>query len=321
MRKIIYVVIAVVICLFGGIAYMMMRGETGAAESATRQVTDSTGSTFEIPAHPKRIIFLNVSNMDMYVAAGGQDAVVGRPTSESMSDELAAKMKDVDEVGMIHTPNIEKILSLKPDLVIGVNVPFHNQLRETLAQNHIPMYINTLNTYEDTVKTMKFFGELTGKPDVAQASIDKITQQCNDAMALSEGKKGPKTLILFSNPSSNSMATSASFSGDLLKRLHGVNIADLDSSLPSGLFVPLSLEYVVKQDPEAIFIISVGNTPEGLAHFKEEMKTNEAWNQTSAVKNGRVYDLPMSLYIVNPGGRIGEAMVYMSNCLYGQGGN
>lgn len=320
MRKtVLFVVLGIILCLFGGIGYLMLRSDTNTADIAMRQVTDSTGKTMEIPVHPKRVVFLNVSNMDMYVAAGGQEAVVGKPTSKSMSPELAAITEQVPDVGIIHSPNVEKILSLKPDLVIGVNVPFHNQLRETMEQNHIPLYINSLDTYEDTLKTLKFFGELTGNTQTAQDKLNTITKQCEEASAKTEGKQGPKTLILFSNPDSNNMASSTTFSGDLLKRLHGVNIADLDTSL-QGQFIPLSLEYVVKQDPEVIFIISMGNTPDMMARFKEQMQTNEAWSQTTAVKNCRIYELPMDLFTVNPGSRIGDAMAYMADCLYGQGG-
>ena len=231
MRKVIlYVAAAFVICLFGGIVYMMTQGGIAASTAAMRQVTDSTGETMEIPEHPQRVVFLNASNMDMYVAAGGASQVVGRPTSQSLSPELAKAVADVPEIGIIHSPNIEKILSLKPDLVIGVNVPFHNQLRETMKQNHIPLYINSLDNYEDTLKTMKFFGELTGNTAKAQEETDRIVKQCRDAVAMTEGKTGPRTLILFSNPDSNSMASSETFSGDLLQRLHGVNIAELDTS-------------------------------------------------------------------------------------------
>ena len=72
MRKaVLYVVMAFVLCLFGGIVYMMMQGGTSTSTAAMRQVTDSTGETMEIPEHPQRVVFLNASNMDMYVAAGG----------------------------------------------------------------------------------------------------------------------------------------------------------------------------------------------------------------------------------------------------------
>ncbi len=321
MRKVIvYTVLFLAVCLFGGIAYMMTRDGVGASTAVMRQVTDSTGETMEIPAHPERVVFLNVSNMDMYVAVGGVKEVAGKPTSQSFSPELAQAVADVPEVGIIHSPNVEKILSLKPDLVVGVNVPFHNMLRVALKQNNIPLYINSLDRYEDTLETLTFFGELTGKTDVAQAVKEKIIRQCDDAIAMTEGKQGPKTLILFSNPSSNSMAGSESFSGDLLKRLHGVNIADLDDAM-TGQYVPLSLEYIVKQNPEVIFIISMGNTAENLERFKEQMQMNDAWSQTSAVKNNRIYELPMDLFTVNPGSRIGDAMEYMAQCLYGQGGD
>ena len=115
------------------------------------------------------------------------------------------------------------------------------------------------------------------------------------------------------------MASSSTFSGDLLKRLGGVNIADQDITL-QGQYIPLSMEYVVKHNPEAIFIISMGTTKDAMERFREQMKTDDTWSQTDAVKNGRVYDLPMDLFTVNPGSRVGEAMLYMADCLYGQGG-
>ena len=96
MRKVIlYVAAAFVICLFGGIVYMMTQGGIAASTAAMRQVTDSTGETMEIPEHPQRVVFLNASNMDMYVAAGGASQVVGRPTSQSLSPELAKAVADV----------------------------------------------------------------------------------------------------------------------------------------------------------------------------------------------------------------------------------
>lgn len=114
------------------------------------------------------------------------------------------------------------------------------------------------------------------------------------------------------------MATSYSFSGDLLKRLHGTNIADLDSSL-QGPYVPLSMEYVIKNDPQIIFIISMGQRTDELKRFRQSMSDSDAWSQVTAVREGRVYELPARLFTVNPGSHIADAMEYMSQCLY-QGG-
>lgn len=145
------------IVIVAAVAWLMTAGADRTEATATRQVVDATGTSVEIPLHPRRVVFLNVSNLDLYDAAGGRDTVVGKPTSDSMSPELAAAMADIPAVGIIHRPNMETILSLHPDLVVGINVPFHNQIRQTLAQNGIPLYINSLDSLEDSLKTLKIF--------------------------------------------------------------------------------------------------------------------------------------------------------------------
>ena len=49
------------------------------------------------------------------------------------------------------------------------------------------------------------------------------------------------------------------------------------------------------------------------------MNDSDAWSQVTAVREGRVYELPARLFTVNPGSHIADAMEYMSQCLY-QGG-
>lgn len=319
MRKVIIgIIVVVVIGIIAGITHVWQT-QSSASVGAMQTVTDSTGTQVDIPTHPKRVVFLNPSNLDLFVAAGGADMIVGKPKSEAFSPEVKQAVANVTEIGIIHSPNVEKILSLKPDLVIGVNVPFHNQIRKTLEDNGIPLYINSLDNYEDTVKTLTFFGTLTGKTDLVKQKIDELNTKVQEIEKIKQGKKSPKTLIIFSSPASNNMATGKSFSGDILHRLGGTNIADFDTSL-KGAYVPLSMEYVVKQNPDTIFIISMGTSEQMKAQLRGQMKLNSAWNQLKAVQENRVFDLPMNLFTVNPGSHIGDAMVYMANCLYGQGG-
>ena len=87
-----------------------------------RTVTDATGTEVVIPQHPKRVVILNSANLDMYYAVGG--TVVGKPTSSYISKEIREKTKDVPAVGTLHSPSVEAIIGLHPDLVIGINVPF-----------------------------------------------------------------------------------------------------------------------------------------------------------------------------------------------------
>lgn len=318
MKKVILgIVVIVLVCVIGGAVYRQ-QGVTQASTAVMRTVTDSTGTTVQIPIHPKRVVFLNVSNMDLYVTAGGTAAIAGKPTSHAMSPELQKAVAQVPEVGIIHSPNVEKIISLKPDLVVGINVPFHNQIRKTLQDNGIPLYINSLDNYEDTIKTLQFFGSLTGDEKGTQEKIKAIDAKCHAVETLKNGRASPKTLIIFSSPASNNMATANSFSGDVLRRMGGTNIADFDASL-SAPYVPLSMEYVVKQNPDIIFIISMGTSAQMNDEFRHQMQVASSWRQVKAVRDHRIYELPMDLFTVNPGSRIGDAMLYMAHCLYGRG--
>ena len=138
--------------------------------SSTRVVTDSTGREVTIPTHPKRVVLLNASHLDLYYYAGGKETntIVGKPTSEALSDEVKEGTKNIEQIGVIHNPSVETILKLQPDLVIGVNVPFHQQLIPALEKANIPVLIKSLDTYEDVISTLDFYGELTGEEEIAQ---------------------------------------------------------------------------------------------------------------------------------------------------------
>lgn len=317
LRKLIFIVICLI--AVGG-AFLASRQENGASgrENETITVTDSTGREVVIPAHPKRVVLLNASHLDLYYYAGGGETIVGKPTSEALSDEVKEGTKSVQEVGVIHNPSVETILNLQPDLVIGINVPFHQQLIPTLEKADIPVLIKSLDTYEDVLETLAFYGELTGRKDTAQAKIEEIKTDYKEAVTKAEGKNPPKSLMIWGTLDSFSMATSKSFAGNLVYRLGGNNIADSIDSVAkdnSG-FIPLSMEYIATQNPEVIFIVTHGDPKAVKTELDNTLGANPLWQDVSAVKNGRVYVLPYQLFAVNPGTRIAQALNILADDLY-----
>ena len=315
--------IVLVICLIAvGGAFLSFRNSDSAEDEkiTTRVVTDSTGREVTIPEHPKRVVLLNASHLDLYYFAGGADTIVGKPTSEALSDEVKEGTKNATEIGVIHNPSVETILKLQPDLVIGINVPFHQQLIPTLEKANIPVLIQSLDTYEDVINTLQFYGELTGKSDIAQAKIDSIKTGYDKAVARAEGKTSPRTLMIWGTMDSFSMATSKSFAGNLLQRLNGDNIADgIDSvAKDNSGFVPLGMEYIATKDPQAIFVVTHGDVNAVKNNLDQNLGQNPLWQEISAVKNNRVYILPYQLFAVNPGTRIDEALNILADDLYGE---
>ena len=309
--------IGLVVLLFAVVGSLLFRaGESSESDATilTRTLEDSAGRSVEMPKHPKRVVVLNASNLDLFCAAGGAEFVVGKPSSKALSDEVVKATSDADEVGIIHSPNIEKILVLKPDLVIGTNVPYHQALIPTLEQAGIPLYIQALDTYEQIFDTLKLYGSLAKAEQVAEARIEKMKEEYKVAEAYSKGKNPPKSLIIFGSPESFNMATKYSFTGDLVERLGGGNIADQISDNKEG-YVPLGMEFVAKQNPQVIFLIMHG-PPQMEDTIRRNFEENPAWADVDAVKTKRIFVLPYELFAVNPGVRAAEAMQQLADAMY-----
>ena len=92
--------------------------------------------------------------------------------------------------------------------------------------------------------------------------------------------------------------------GEMLKTLGCVNIADSDSSLLENL----SIEKILEEDPDYLFIVQRGDDTVGMkAYVETMMQENPAWQQLTAVQEGRLYFMDKNLYNLKPNHRWGEA--------------
>lgn len=315
MNKVMAFLFAAAVLLGGCFFWLGGQKEDAKPLLTVQSVTDSTGRMVEIPARPQRVVLLNASNLDLFCAAGGAAQVVGKPTSKALSAEVQSAVADVPEVGIIHSPNLEKILSLKPDLVIGANVPYHRDLIPVLEKAGIPVLIQAIDTYEQVLSTLEFYGQLLGTEQQAAERIANIQAEYAAAIALGKDKTAPRNLIIFGTPDSFNMGTEKCFVGDLVARLGGNNIASAAAG-GEAQFVPLSMEAVAKQNPEVIFLIMHG-APEMLEQrVQQDLLKKAAWADIDAVKNQRVYVLPYQLFAVNPGVQVAAAIQTLAGYLY-----
>ena len=129
-----WIPISLVILLILGGAWLYMKSDQNvdSVNSETRIVTDGTGKELIIPTKPKRVIILSAAGTGMYLAVSDGETMVGRIESNSFTKEESEKLAKLESIGKANSPNLEKILALKPDLVIGVEMPFQRQLEEDL---------------------------------------------------------------------------------------------------------------------------------------------------------------------------------------------
>ena len=281
-------------------------------EVSTRTEVDKTGTSVVMPAHPKRVVILNTANIDMYLAVEG--TIVGRMDAASLTGDLREKVKDIPSVGNTYNPDIEKIISLHPDLVIAMNIANHIKLREALTAANIPLYINDLDSFEDVNRSLQLFGELTNHPDISKMQIEKINTVFENYQAKIKDKPHPKTLLLLGTPGNLNVSTEHSFSGKLLDTLGADNIGKYIGSDAS--YVPLSLEFIQEQNPERIIFVVMYPDPSIKESILKEMQSNPAWQHVQAVKTDQIHYVPGGLFALNPGTRITQTLELMYKALY-----
>ena len=281
-------------------------------ETSTRTEIDKTGTSVTMPSHPKRVVILNTANIDMYLAVEG--TIVGRMDAASLTGELKEKVKDIPSVGNTYNPDVEKIISLNPDLVIGMNIANHIKLREALQAANIPLYINDLDSFEDVKRSLQLFGELTNHEEISKKEIQKIEQAFTMYKVKIKDKPHPKTLLLLGTPGNLNVSTDRSFSGKLLDSLWANNIGKyIGGDAP---YVPLSLEFIQEQNPERIIFVVMYPDPSIKESFVKEMQSNPAWQHVQAVKTDQIHYVPGGLFALNPGTRITQTLELMYKALY-----
>jgi iron complex transport system substrate-binding protein len=183
-------------------------------------------------------------------------------------------------------PNLEKIVALKPDLVIGA-VGFHDQAIANLKSLGIQTLlweVNSWRSLNDLTQTLA---------DAIQANPDPLLKQYQTFLS---PPAGPllATLVLASRqpllaPNKNSWA------GDLLKQFGIQNIAaELQGKSPIGGYVTLSPEKVLEANPEVIILV---DSPQGEI---EKIKSEPFWSKLKATQNQRIYTFDY-YGLVNPG--------------------
>lgn len=316
MKKIILCIFALILMAAG--SFLLFHRNSILSMENTVEMTDSTNTIVRVPKQPKRVIFLNTSNLEIFTSVGGKP--IARTTSDNIPEDLKPMLKDVENIGAIYAPNLEKMLSLKPDLVIGTNVPFNIALRKPLEIANVPVYINVINSYEDVLQSIELMGKFANQPEKAAIKKAEISKEYNELTTEVKPNSGKRCLILFGNTESFSIATSKSFTGDLLNRLGGINIADKADKTKDSGYIPLSMEFINKQNPEVIMLITMskGDIKETAAQSIHTMQTNPVWKDIKAVQTGQIYALPGALFTVNPGTHIIEAMKLMQRHMNGE---
>ena len=281
------------------------------ADAQAVTFTDALGRTVTVES-PKRVAALIGSFADVWCLAGGKDTLVAAADDTRTQFELGLP-ETVVNLGGVKEPSAEALLAAQPDFA---KTAADVDLLPTLEQAGIPTAYFEVSTFEDYLAMLEVCTRVTGRPELYEQYGEQVRAQVDAAVARAEGKEGPSVLYLRATGSSCKVKNSEnSVLGEMLAALGCVNIADSDASL----LEELSMEAILAADPERIFIVMQGSDQEKVRQTLESaVLSNPAWQQLSAVKNGRVYYMDQQLYNLKPNARWGEAYEKLAEILYGE---
>lgn len=274
-------------------------------------VADPDGREAVLKKKPQRVAVLINSMLDLWYLAGGTAAA--RVSGE---ESVPPEAENIEQVGSYGNPNTEKLIALRPDLVIlSSTMSSHRELRDILEQSNISsLYVN-YSVYDDFVNYLDLFTRLTGREDLFVTRIAEIRGDVEAVTVKTRDLEKPRVLIVMATGTSVQCELPVSLVGDMVRRLGAENIA-ADQSTGNKARVEFSMERIVERDPDVILATTMGDVEKSRSRLREDIESNAAWAGLRAVKEGRVYYLPKDLYTYKPNARYPEAMEGLAKILY-----
>lgn len=273
-----------------------------ANRSEQHQIVDDAGRTVTLVQTPQRIISLAPSNTELLFTLGLEDRVVG--VTDYCDYPPAARSKA--KVGGFSTVNLEKVVSLAPDLVLAANIHRQTAVPE-LERRGIPVFILDRKTVDGVIDSLEVVAKLTGRDREGSEATAVLKSRRGEILSrVAVSSPGPRVFYELS-PQLQTAGT-GTLIDDVIAMAGGRNIA----AGASGSYPQLSLEFLVLQDPEIVLLGDMGS---------DEMQTVQpilnrpGWHNITAVKTGRVFVVDPGL-TNRPGPRIVEGLEQVARILH-----
>lgn len=218
-----------------------------------------------------RIVVLDPAVVEMVYLLGGEDKLVGIAKLERSKIWPEEKTEKVESVGTFINPSLEKIIALKPDLVIE---SFHSSdaIDKSLSSNNIEIIKIQANSIEDIFKNFQKVAKILGKEKEAEKIIAEKKQKIEEIKKIDTTEK--KGLFILA-PTPMRVFGKGTLPNDIMEMLNIKNIA----AGMQGMSPTLTPEYIIKENPDIILTF--------VKNPQEIVKANPQIKDISAIKNNK----------------------------------
>ncbi len=287
------------------------------AEAATPQagavsIVDDLGRTVTVD-NPQRVAVLIGSFADVWCLAGGADTLVAT-ANDAWTSFDGLPLDGVTNLGATKEISLETLISTQPDLIIAsCNTALDVELMPTFEEMGIPAAYFEVSTFDQYLSMLERCTQITGDTAAYEQNGTAVRQQVEDAIARADDSHPSVLYIRVSGSGCKVKNSQDNVLGEMLADLGCVNIADQESSLLEDL----SMEVILQEDPDYIFLVYQSSDPSvAEAVADETLRANPAWGTLRAVQEGRCYVMDQQLYNLKPNARWGEAYEQLADILY-----
>jgi iron complex transport system substrate-binding protein len=268
--------------------------------SATQQIIDDAGRNVTLPARVERVITLAPNLTEIVFAIGAGDRVVG---NTSYCD-YPAEAKNVAKVGDTLHPSLERIIALRPQVVLISTASQLEVFTQQLQSQNIAVFVTDPHDLDGIFKSIEQIGRIMGQEQQAQALVQKLRERTN---AVEQAVKPSTPVRVFYQASAEPLYTAGqdAFVTDLMRRAGAVSVT---GDVP-GAWPKYSNESALAAKPDAIIL------PTGGSMGEANQNPAEALRNSPAVQAGRVYKINDD-HLARPGPRAVDGLEEMARALH-----
>ena len=264
--------------------------------------TDEIGRKVRIPHSPKRIVSMAPSITEILFTLGLDEEIAGVTDFCNYPEAALTKQR----VGGFVNPSIEKIVSLKPDLILGIRDGNRMDTIHRLDDLGFSVYVVDPAGFDGVVKTIQNIGEVVRRREKATEIVRRIAKKKEVVVKLTRSLPKPK--VFFQLGFSPIVTVGRGTLGDDLIRLAGGrNISENES----GSYPAYGVETVLSKAPEVIILSSMDSKRD----YLNLTKMWQAWKDLPAVKRNAIYVIDSNL-VDRPTPRIVEGLEAMARMIH-----
>jgi cobalamin transport system substrate-binding protein len=264
-------------------------------------ITDDLGRSVRLERPAERIVSLAPGLTEILFSLGLENRVVGVTDYCNYPPAALTKTK----IGGLN-PNIERILILHPDLVVGVAGLFQQENLARFERFHIPYIVVDPVSLDKIFQTVLLLGKATGRSERAAENARRLRDRLERIRRVTRSDSPPRLLYVVDDNPLISVGK-GSYLDDLIRDAGGTNITG-KLAKPYPL---VSMEYVIRENPQVIILAT--DADRNLTDLQK--RRWDRWSGLAAVRDGRIYKVNRDL-LNRPGPRVLDGLEELAGLLH-----